>query len=54
MVMDDTVMMASDYAWWHGFYELKARLNHIYKHAEELQTTGKSYTHKRFPGRMQE
>jgi len=29
-------MMAPDYAWWHGFYELKKRLLSIKRQAGEL------------------
>lgn len=31
-----TAMMAPDYAWWHGFYELKKRCMEIEEEAEEL------------------
>lgn len=34
-------MMAPDYAWWHGFYELKKRCMEIETQAEELIKTGK-------------
>jgi len=34
-------MMAPDYAWWHGFYELKKRFMAIEEQAEELLKTGK-------------
>jgi len=44
-------MMAPDYAWWHGFYELKHRFNHIVVEAEALRQGGTSHIHKRFPGR---
>ena len=47
-------MMAPDYAWWHGFYELKHRFNTINKRAEELRKTGKGYIYKRFPGRFEQ
>jgi hypothetical protein len=30
-------MMAPDYAWWHGFYELKHRFAHIRQEAEALR-----------------
>ena len=29
-------MMAPDYAWWHGFYELKKRFMEIEEQAEQL------------------
>jgi hypothetical protein len=32
-------MMAPDYAWWHGFYELKKRCMEIQKQADELLRT---------------
>ena len=31
-----TAMMAPDYAWWHGFYELKKRYNDYMREAREL------------------
>lgn len=34
-------MMAPDYAWWHGFYELKKRFMEIETLAEELKSSGK-------------
>ncbi len=34
-------MMAPDYAWWHGFYELKKRCMEIEAQAEELLKSGK-------------
>lgn len=34
-------MMAPDYAWWHGFYELKKRCMTIEEQAEELLKSGK-------------
>ncbi|HPD46378.1 MAG TPA: multiheme c-type cytochrome [Anaerohalosphaeraceae bacterium] len=37
-------MMAPDYAWWHGFYELKKRCMEIEAQAEELKRTGKPAT----------
>jgi hypothetical protein len=35
-------MMAPDYAWWHGFYELKKRSMEIEAQAEELLESGKA------------
>jgi hypothetical protein len=32
-----TAMMAPDYAWWHGFYELKQRSVHIREMADEIR-----------------
>jgi hydroxylamine dehydrogenase len=34
-------MMAPDYAWWHGFYELRKRCMAIEEQAEELLSGGK-------------
>ena len=34
-------MMAPDYAWWHGFYELKKRCMIIEEQVEELLKSGK-------------
>jgi hydroxylamine dehydrogenase len=47
-------MMAPDYAWWHGFYELKHRFNHIDHLAEILRKDQKPSLYKRFPGRFEE
>jgi hydroxylamine dehydrogenase len=47
-------MMAPDYAWWHGFYELKYRFNKINQLAETLQKDKKTYIYKRFPGRFEQ
>ena len=44
-------MMAPDYAWWHGFYELKHRYLKIMKMSRELMGAGPSYRHPDFPGR---
>jgi hydroxylamine dehydrogenase len=43
-------MMAPDYAWWHGFYELKHRFIHILEQSEKLEREGKSYIYKTIPG----
>jgi hydroxylamine dehydrogenase len=45
-------MMAPDYAWWHGFYELKHRFNQIIQRAEELRKAKKAYIYKKFPARF--
>jgi len=37
-------MMAPDYAWWHGFYELKKRCMEIQEEAEKLIQAGKPAT----------
>jgi len=42
---EGAAMMAPDYAWWHGFYELKKRCMKIEELAEQLLTSGK-------PGKM--
>jgi hypothetical protein len=34
------MMMAPDYAWWHGFYECKSRLNEFLEEANHLVETG--------------
>ena len=34
-------MMAPDYAWWHGFYELKKRCMEIEEQSERLLQAGK-------------
>ncbi|MBW2341893.1 MAG: hypothetical protein JRF50_16370 [Deltaproteobacteria bacterium] len=46
-------MMAPDYAWWHGFYELKKRSNHIFKAATDLRDKGSGHIHEAFPGKYQ-
>jgi hypothetical protein len=45
-------MMAPDYAWWHGFYELKHRFVRITRDAERLKKSRKPDVYKRFPGRF--
>lgn len=44
-------MMAPDYAWWHGFYEVKHRFNHIMEEAAILKRGGTSHTYESFPGK---
>jgi predicted heme/steroid binding protein/uncharacterized membrane protein len=46
-------MMAPDYAWWHGFYELKHRYLHIHHLAETLLTSGKTRPSPDFPARFE-
>jgi hypothetical protein len=46
-------MMAPDYAWWHGFYELKHRFNRVIEEIDDLKGR-KEKTYKRFPGRNRE
>ncbi|MBW1642923.1 MAG: cytochrome c3 family protein [Deltaproteobacteria bacterium] len=43
-------MMAPDYAWWHGFYEMKHRFNKILKMSEDLKKGKSSVIYKNFPG----
>ncbi len=46
-----TMMMAPDYAWWHGFYECKHRFNQFMEEANHLIETGqKAYVYPTFPG----
>jgi predicted heme/steroid binding protein/uncharacterized membrane protein len=46
-------MMAPDYAWWHGFYELKHRYVHFMDLAEKLlKTKDMSKPFPNFPGRF--
>ena len=45
-----TMMMAPDYAWWHGFYECKHRYNKFMEEARHLVETGqKAYRYPDFP-----
>ena len=44
------MMMAPDYAWWHGFYECKLRFNEFMEEARHLLETGeKAYIYPDFP-----
>lgn len=44
------MMMAPDYAWWHGFYEVKFRFANFMEEAKHLIETGqKAYITKDFP-----
>jgi hypothetical protein len=46
-----TMMMAPDYAWWHGFYECKMHFVNFMEDANHLIETGKkAYVAKDFPG----
>jgi len=47
-------MMAPDYAWWHGFYELKHRYVTIMEEAERLRRAGAGERYGEFPGRLGE
>jgi len=44
-------MMAPDYAWWHGFYELKHRYAAFTKEARTIAETGHSPIYDVFPGK---
>jgi predicted heme/steroid binding protein len=46
-----SAMMAPDYAWWHGFYELKHRFINLKEASEEALKTGKVHVYKDFPGK---
>ena len=44
------MMMAPDYAWWHGFYECKHRFNQYMEEANELIAAGKkAHRYENFP-----
>ena len=44
------MMMAPDYAWWHGFYECKHRFNQFMEEAHRLLDTGEAaYVYPDFP-----
>ena len=44
------MMMAPDYAWWHGFYECKNRFNQFMEEAAELEEASKkAYVYPGFP-----
>ena len=46
-------MMAPDYAWWHGFYELKHRLGTFSDEAQRLEAEGAAPRWHAFPGRFE-
>jgi hypothetical protein len=46
-------MMAPDYAWWHGFYELKHRFLSFMEKAEQHTREGKGRWEDLFPGRLE-
>jgi hydroxylamine dehydrogenase len=46
-------MMAPDYAWWHGFYELKRRFGHIIETAATLRRQGSVRSYREGPGTYQ-
>ncbi|EFK10014.1 conserved hypothetical protein [delta proteobacterium NaphS2] len=44
------MMMAPDYAWWHGFYEVKSRFNEFNEEADHLLKSGKkAYVYPDYP-----
>ena len=44
------MMMAPDYAWWHGFYECKKRLNELTEEADDLIQSGqKAHIYRDYP-----
>lgn len=45
-------MMAPDYAWWHGFYELKHRFSEFFKESGEIKRRGRRDSYRNFPGRQ--
>jgi predicted heme/steroid binding protein/uncharacterized membrane protein len=45
-------MMAPDYAWWHGFYELKHRFVHFMELAREHSPRDRAHWLEDFPGRL--
>ncbi|MDY6952561.1 MAG: multiheme c-type cytochrome [Thermodesulfobacteriota bacterium] len=47
-------MMAPDYAWWHGFYELKHRFSHIVETSKDLREKQARYIFEALPGRYSE
>ncbi|MGA1826199.1 MAG: multiheme c-type cytochrome [bacterium] len=46
-------MMAPDYAWWHGFYEVKKRYLNFMEKSEQLKSSGKKKQYPFFPGRFE-
>jgi predicted heme/steroid binding protein len=46
-------MMAPDYAWWHGFYELKHRYVTFMEEAAALRREGRQKRYREFPGRLE-
>jgi hydroxylamine dehydrogenase len=47
-------MMAPDYAWWHGFYEMKHRFVNIVQEVEALKSRGNAASiYREFPGRYE-
>ena len=46
-------MMAPDYAWWHGFYELKRRYPVLMREIEEIERSGRPAPRYDFPGKLE-
>jgi predicted heme/steroid binding protein len=46
-------MMAPDYAWWHGFYELKRRFANIVAASRDMKEKGERPIFEVFPGRYE-
>ncbi|MBN2041086.1 MAG: hypothetical protein JW864_13670 [Spirochaetes bacterium] len=46
-----SAMMAPDYAWWHGFYEVKHRYIEFFKEAKALKAKGVREKYGVFPGK---
>ena len=45
-----TMMMAPDYAWWHGFFECKSRFNEFMEEAEHaIKSNQKAYVYPNYP-----
>jgi hydroxylamine dehydrogenase len=47
-------MMAPDYAWWHGFYELKHRYVSFIEKAREHEAEDRAEWQDQFPGRLED
>jgi hypothetical protein len=45
-------MMAPDYAWWHGFYEMKHRYLKLIKESDAIKDAGRSAVYYSFPGKL--
>jgi len=48
-----TAMMAPDYAWWHGFYELKHRYGTFMEEAEKSLRSGRDVRYEHIPGTLE-
>ena len=47
-------MMAPDYAWWHGFYEVKQRFTSFMEEAGKLKKSMKTKRYEDFPGKYEQ